>query len=54
MTEIDGVTFRDCYPNKIEKEIDSTKMNFIGYSDLLKNKKASGRKQDLLDLENLK
>jgi hypothetical protein len=54
MTEIDGVTFQDCYPNKIEKEIDSTEMNFIGYSDLLKNKKASGRKQDLLDLENLK
>ena len=53
MTEIDGVTFKECYPNKIEKEIDNTIMNFIGFSDLIKNKKASGRKQDLLDLDNL-
>jgi hypothetical protein len=53
MTEIDGVTFDDCYKNKITEEIDSTKMNFIGYSDLIKNKKASGRKQDQLDLDNL-
>lgn len=54
MTDIDGVNFKECYPNKIEKEIDSTLMIFIGYKDLVRNKKASGRKQDLLDLENLK
>ena len=53
MTEIDGVTFNECYPNKIEKEIDNVKMYFIGYADLIRNKKASGRRQDLLDLENL-
>lgn len=53
MTEIDGVTFAECFENKVEKEIDNTKMNFIGYADLIKNKKASGRKQDQLDLENL-
>ena len=53
MTEIDGVIFNECYPNKIEKEIDNTKMSFIGYADLIRNKKASGRKQDQLDLDNL-
>jgi hypothetical protein len=53
MTEIDGVTFKDCYSNKIVKEIDGIKIFFIGYNDLIKNKKASGRKQDLLDLDNL-
>jgi hypothetical protein len=53
MTEIDGVTFKECYPNKVEKEIENTKMNFIGFTDLIKNKRASGRKQDQLDLENL-
>jgi len=53
MTEIDGVTFKECYSNKISKDIDGTKINFIGLKDLIKNKQASGRKQDLLDLENL-
>lgn len=53
MTDIDGVAFKDCFPNKIVREIDGIKIFFIGFNDLIKNKKASGRNQDLLDLENL-
>jgi hypothetical protein len=34
-------------------EIDGLNLNLIGYQDLLKNKKASGRPRDLDDLENL-
>jgi hypothetical protein len=53
ITQIDGVSFDDCYTNKKIIEVDSLKINFIGYQDLLKNKKASGRLKDMDDLEHL-
>ena len=33
--------------------MDGLPVQFIGYADLIKNKKASGRHQDLGDIENL-
>jgi hypothetical protein len=54
LTNIDGVTFDDCFKNRKVLEIDNLLVNFIGYQDLLKNKKASGRLRDMDDLENLK
>lgn len=53
LTSIDGVHFNECYPNRKAIEIDGLLINFIGYADLIKNKKASGRHQDLGDIENL-
>ncbi len=53
LTQIDGVTFNDCYKNKTQVEIDGLLVNFIGYNDLLKNKKESGRLRDLDDINNL-
>ena len=53
ITDVDGVDFDDCYNNKFEIITDGLKMNFIGLDHLKKNKKASGRYQDLADLENL-
>jgi len=53
LTSIDGVQFDDCYPNKKEIEMEGLPVQFIGYADLIKNKKASGRHQDLGDIENL-
>lgn len=53
LTSIDGVQFDDCYPNRKIIEIDKLPVNFIGYADLIKNKRASGRHQDLGDIENL-
>ena len=54
LTEIDGVTFNDCYLNRKEVEIEGIMVNFIGYHDLLINKKESGRPRDLDDIDNLK
>ena len=54
LTNIDGVTFDECYKNKKEVEIDELIVNFISCKDLIKNKKATGRLRDLDDLENLK
>ncbi|MBK6731591.1 MAG: hypothetical protein IPG60_11755 [Bacteroidetes bacterium] len=54
LTEIDGVSFEECYKNRKVVTIDNLNIHFIGYQDLLKNKKASGRLRDLDDIENLK
>ena len=54
LTEIDGVQFDECFINRKVVEIDGLEVDFIGYRDLLKNKKESGRLKDLDDLENLK
>lgn len=53
MTSIDGVSFVECFENRKEVEIEGILVNFIGYKDLIKNKKASGRHRDKDDLENL-
>lgn len=53
LTSIDGVEFTGCYRNKKTVRIDDIKINFISLKDLKKNKKASGRHQDLADIENL-
>ena len=53
LTEIDGVKFNECYNNRKEVEIEDIIVNFIGYLDLLENKKKSGRHKDLDDIENL-
>ena len=53
LTTIDGVIFADCYPSRLEIIVDDITVNFIDLNNLRKNKKASGRFQDLADLENL-
>jgi hypothetical protein len=53
LTTIDGVNFTDCYLSKVEIFIDNIVVNFIDLENLKKNKKSSGRLQDLADLENL-
>jgi len=54
LTEIDGVGFEDCFPNKKVVTIAGLQFNFISYQDLIKNKLASGRAKDLDDVSNLK
>jgi predicted nucleotidyltransferase len=53
LTTIDGVNFENCYPLRLEVTIDNIVVNFIDLDNLRKNKQASGRVQDLADLENL-
>ncbi len=54
LTTIDGVTFEECYANRKVVIFDGLPMHFIGYHDLVKNKKATGRHRDLDDIENMK
>jgi predicted nucleotidyltransferase len=50
---IDGVTFDECFKNRVRINIDGLELNLIGLADLRQNKKASGRNKDLADLDNL-
>jgi predicted nucleotidyltransferase len=53
MTSISGVTFEDCYNRRIDIEIDGLTVPFIGYDDLIRNKRATGRDKDQVDAQQL-
>lgn len=50
---LEGVDFASCYAARKQVEIDGVAVCLIGREDLKKNKRSSGRHQDLADLENL-
>jgi len=53
ITGLEGVDFEDCYTSKVTERIDDIDIKFIDLESLRKNKKATGRIQDLADLEHL-
>ncbi len=53
ITTPDGVDFQTCYNSRTEVLLSDIIVNFIDLDNLKKNKLASGRFQDLADLENL-
>ena len=53
ITNPDGIDFQTCYDSKIEVNLNDVPVKFINLDNLKKNKLASGRLQDLADLENL-
>src|SRR4030067_989313 len=50
-TTISGVTFDESYMARVTEDIDGIAVSIINLADLKKNKQASGRHQDLADLE---
>jgi len=52
-TTISGVDFAECYAERIEDLLDGIPANLISLKHLKINKKASGRHQDLADLDEL-
>jgi hypothetical protein len=53
LTSISGVDFRDCYGRHVEADWDGVPVPLIDLEDLKRNKQASGRLKDRLDLEQL-
>jgi len=49
ITTPDGIDFDTCYSLKLEVNLNDITVNFIDLENLKKNKKASGRFQDLAD-----
>ena len=52
-TTLSGVNFNECYAERVVDILDGIKVNLISLKHLKINKTASGRHQDLADLENL-
>jgi hypothetical protein len=52
-TTISGVNFSECYAERVTDVLDDVEVNLISLKHIKANKKASGRHQDLADLENL-
>jgi len=51
ITSIAGCSFEEVWNNKFKEKYGKTLVNFIGKKELIKNKKAISRKQDIADLE---
>ena len=53
LNKISGVDFEECYHNRRTITIDDVPVNFVGYQELLKNKRATGRDKDRVDVAEL-
>jgi hypothetical protein len=53
LTEISGVEFDDAWTARSEQALGSLQIPFLGRADLVRNKRAAGRRKDLADLERL-
>lgn len=53
LTGVSGLTFDEAWPNRIEADFDDVRVAFLGRAELIRNKRASGRKKDLADIESL-
>ena len=54
MMSIPGIEFEEAWKNREVIELDDHTIPFISRSDLIRAKKASGRPQDKIDIDNLK
>ena len=53
LTTLKDLKFEDCYEARVEVEIQGIHIDFIDIENLKRNKRATGRPQDLADAENL-
>jgi hypothetical protein len=51
ITVIDGVTFADAWQGRVPGKYGSQPVNYLGLAELIRNKRASGRPQDLADID---
>lgn len=50
LTAIEGVSFEEAWAGRVEDFFGKEKVAFLGKEELIRNKKATGRPQDLADL----
>jgi len=53
LTSLTGLTFDEAWPGHIETVMDGARINLIGRDALIRNKRRTGRAQDMADLEAL-
>jgi len=50
LTQLGGATFEEAWKTRISREVDGRSVPFVGLTELLWNKRASGRPKDLVDV----
>ncbi|MGH8021092.1 MAG: nucleotidyltransferase [Opitutaceae bacterium] len=53
LNDISGVSFGECWENRVRVRFDDLRVNFIDLTRLLANKRASGRPKDMIDVAEL-
>ena len=53
LTELTGLRFDEAWPTRARGHFGSLDVDFIGRDAFIKNKRATGRAQDLADIEGL-
>lgn len=53
LTGVSGVSFEEAWNERVEDLFEDVRVPFLGRAALIRNKRASGRKRDLADLESL-
>jgi hypothetical protein len=53
LTSVTGVAFKDCWANRVILDVGGVEAGFISLPDLIANKRAAGRPQDLVDADTL-
>lgn len=53
INQIDGLDFNEARPNIVRGRYGNTSANFIGFDDLIRNKRATPRSKDKVDVEEL-
>jgi hypothetical protein len=53
LTAVSGITFDEAWPDRVEAPFGDVLVPFLGRAALIRNKRASGRRKDLGDLEAL-
>lgn len=54
LTDIDGVDFAEAWKRRKEIELDGMKVYVLSAKDIIKNKEASGRPKDKIDVDAMK
>ena len=53
LTSISGVDFESAWQTRVQTTMDDQPVPLIGWTELVRNKRAAGRRKDLADLEKL-
>jgi len=53
LCDLSGVGFAECYARRQTADFNGVPVNVISLPDLLANKRASGRKKDIVDIDEL-
>ena len=53
IVQLEGLDFEACFAERKDVEFEGVPIHFIGYEDLIKNKKSTGRLKDKLDAQTL-